>query len=314
MSMKNNLDEEYFEILVQPQNFYEIFLDFITQNIQDTLEEISTPHFFEGYENNLSNYDLSFFFPESEQKYDQIIIRTTQSPQSILPLLKEFAKLLSQRVGEEVDFGFGYKVCKNQDWIEAYRQSIMPICIENFYIRPSWHKSAKELGYTQQDIIIDPALAFGSGHHATTWMCIELLSEMNLQGKKLLDVGCGSGILSICASSLGAKVEICDTDEFAIKESEKNFALNSQSFQKSWVGSIGDTQESYEIIVANILAHILMMLQKDFYDHLPIGGHLILSGILQEYQEQVLEKFKNWEVEKILQKDEWVAIKLAKVK
>ncbi|RDU70122.1 50S ribosomal protein L11 methyltransferase [Helicobacter cholecystus] len=312
--MKNSLDEEYFEILVQPQSFYEIFLDFITQNIQDTLEEISTPYSFEGYTNDLSAYDLSCFFPMNEQQYNQIIIRTTQSPLNILPLLSEFAKILSQRVGMSVDFGFGYKICKNQDWIEAYRQSIIPICVKDFYIRPSWHKNAQELGYPQKDIIIDPALAFGSGHHATTWMCIELLCEMNLKGKKLLDVGCGSGILSICAASLGAKVEICDTDEFAIKESEKNFALNSQTFEKSWVGSIGDTQESYEIIVANILAHILIAFQSDFLDRLLIGGKLILSGILQEYQEQVLEKFKNWEVEKILQKDEWIAIKLAKVK
>lgn len=312
--MKNNLNEEYFEILIQPQSFYEVFLDFITHNIQDTLEEISTPYSFEGYDNNLSTYDFSLFFPAEEQKYHQIIIRTTQTPQSILPLLVEFSQVLSQRVEEDVNFGFGYKICKNQDWIEAYRQSIMPICIQDFYIRPSWHTSAEKLGYTYKDIVIDPALAFGSGHHATTWMCIELLSQMDLEGKKFLDVGCGSGILSICASSLGAKTQFCDTDEFAIKESEKNFALNSQTFQKSWVGSIGDTQENYEVIVANILAHILIMLQKDFYDHLQIGGTLILSGILQEYQEQVLEKFKNWEVEKILQKDEWVAIKLAKVK
>lgn len=312
--MKNRLNEEYFEILVQPQGFYEIFLDFIAQNIQDTLEEISTPYSFDGHCNDLTSYDFSLFFPPHEQKYEQIIIRTYQNPEDILTLLCDFSATLGHRMNEQIDFGFGYKICKNQDWIESYKQSIMPICIKDFYIRPSWHQSAKELGLLQKDIIIDPALAFGSGHHATTWMCVELLSEMNLEGKKLLDVGCGSGILSICASNLGAKVDLCDTDEFAIKESEKNFALNSANFHKNWVGSISQTQDHYEVIVANILAHILMMLQEDFYTHLHDGGTLILSGILEEYQEQVLQKFKNWKVEKILQKDEWVAIKLAKVK
>lgn len=312
--MKNNLDEEYFEILVQPQGFYEIFLDFITQNIQNTLEEISTPYSFEGVENDLSSYDFSLFFPFEKQQYNQIIIRSTQNPQTILSLLKEFAHILSERVEERVEFGFGYKVCKNKDWIEAYKQSILPVSIENFYIRPSWHKSAKELGLSQRDIIINPALAFGSGHHATTSMCLELLSSMDLLNKRLLDVGCGSGILSICASSLGARVEICDTDEFAIEESKKNFALNSQNFTQSWVGSIPQAQGQYDVIVANILAHILIMLQSDFYTHLSLGGELILSGILDEYQDQVLEKFKDWKVKKILQKDEWVAIKLAKVK
>lgn len=312
--MKNNLDENYFEILVQPQSFYEIFLDFITQNIQDTLEEISTPYSFVGYENDLSCYDFSRFFPQNEQKYEQIIIRTTQNPQNILALLKEFASILSTRVEEKIDFAFGYKVCKNQDWIEAYKQSILPVSVGGFYIRPSWHKSTEELGLELKDIVIDPALAFGSGHHATTSMCLEFLSQMDLREKRLLDVGCGSGILSVCSSALGANVEICDTDEFAIEESKKNFALNGKRFSKSWVGSITQAQGEYDVIVANILAHIIIMLHYDLGLHLKKGGTLILSGILKEYQDQVIEKFRNWEVEEISQKDEWVAIKLAKLK
>lgn len=310
--MKNKLDEEYFEILVQPQAFGEVFADFISSNIEETLEEIVTPYDFRGYENDLSPYDLSVFFKEEEQKHTQIIIRTTKSPQLILSMLQDFSHTLSNRLGENVDFGYGYKVCQNKDWIEAYKQSILPVSVGGFYIRPSWHKSATEEGLELQDIIIDPALAFGSGHHATTSMCLELLSEMDLKGKRVLDVGCGSGILSICSSFLGANVEICDTDEFAIEESRKNFALNSQSFSASWVGSISQAQGEYDVIVANILAHIIMML--DFNTPLKKGGKLILSGILQDYQEQVLECFKDYEVEKILQKDEWVALKLAKVK
>lgn len=311
--MKNRIDEEYFEILVQPQGFSEIFVDFISSNIEQTLEEISTPYDFRGHDNDLSSYDLSIFFKEEERNYTQLIIRTTQSPQQILPMLLDFVKILSFRVGESVEFGFGYKVCQNKDWIEAYKQSIFPISVGGFYIRPSWHKSAKEVGAGLQDIIIDPALAFGSGHHATTSMCVEFLSKMDLKHKRLLDVGCGSGILSICSSSLGADVEICDTDEFAIEESSKNFALNSQSYTKAWVGSIAQAQGEYDVIVANILAHVIIMLYCELDAHLKIGGTLLLSGILQGYQEQVLEKFNGYKIEEISQKDEWVALKLSKL-
>lgn len=306
--------QEYFEILIQPQDFFEIFVDFIASNTQEAIEEISSPYDFKGHHNDLTPYDLSAFFSQEEQKYSQIIIRTTQTPQSIFDLLIEFCDTLSKRVGERVDFGFGYKVCENKDWIEAYKQSILPVSVGGFYIRPSWHKSAKELGLPQKDIIIDPALAFGSGHHASTSMCLEFLSQMDLKEKRLLDVGCGSGILSICSASLGANVEICDTDEFAIEESRKNFILNSQKYSKDWVGSIAQAQGEYDVIVANILAHIIMMLSYDLNTHLKCGGHLILSGILQTYQDEVLEKFRDYQVEQISQKDEWVALKLAKLK
>ncbi|WP_027326949.1 50S ribosomal protein L11 methyltransferase [Helicobacter pametensis] len=309
--MKNNNDQ-YFEILLEPYELQEIFLDFISCNIQPCIEEVQTPYHLDGYHCDLSSFDFMRFFPQEEQKYSQFIIRTLKDPNLILDELVEYAGLLSSRLDMKVDFGFGYRVCQNKDWIEAYKQSVLPVCVGGFYIRPSWHPKSQNMDL--KDLMIDPALAFGSGHHATTSMCLELLEEMDLEKKRLLDVGCGSGILSIAATMLGANVEICDTDSLAIEESLKNFKLNHQPSPISWVGSIALAQNTYDVIVANILASILGMLKGDFDRKLRENGTLILSGILEEYKEEILRRFADYEVVKILAKGEWIALKLVKLK
>lgn len=308
--MKNS--DQYFEILFEPYGCYEAYLDFVISEIEDCIEEVSTPYHLETKNQELRDWNLSKFFSNEEQKFSQIIIRTLQNPLFIVELLGSFAQILSERMQEKIDFGLGYRVCQNKDWIEAYRQSILPVSVGGFYIRPSWHPQTSEVGL--KDLVIDPALAFGSGHHASTAMCLEHLSAMDLKAKRLLDVGCGSGILGIAASMLGANVEICDTDELAIKESNKNFTLNHQKIVYSWVGSIASAQGEYDVIVANILASILIMLKSDLSHKLKKGGILILSGILSEYKQQVLDRFCDFEVDQILEKDEWVALKLIKLK
>lgn len=306
--------DSYFEILVEPYSYQEIFLDFVVQNIETCVEEVITPYHLSHQGEDIADFDLSQFFKPEEQKFHQFIVRTPRDPHEVLEMLRSFCDVLALRVKEEVSFGFGYRVCQNKDWIEAYRQSILPVSAGGFYIHPSWHKSAKEEGLDLQDIVIDPALAFGSGHHATTSMCLEFLGSMDLRDKKVLDVGCGSGILSIASSMLGASVEMCDTDSLAIEESHKNFSLNAQSFVRSWVGSISSSNGEYDVIVANILASIIMMLKRDFTLRLKEGGALILSGILDEYKEAVFERFCDFGVEQILEKDGWVALKLIKLK
>lgn len=309
--MKNR-EEEYFEILLEPYSCYEGFLDFVVHRIESCVEEVSTPYPLRSQDSDIADFDLSRFFLEAEQHFHQIIIRTFKNPLEILRLLREFSQTLSATLDEEVGFGFGFKICKNQDWIDAYKRSITPVVAGRFYIRPSWYEKSAQTDLI--DIVIDPALAFGSGHHATTSMCLEFLSAMDLKNKNVLDVGCGSGILGIASKMLSAKIEICDTDPLALEESHKNFALNSSSFDSSWVGSINEAKGEYDVIVANIATHVIFMLCTDFELKLKSGGILILSGILSEYKSQVLEKFAHFEMLAIEEKDEWVAIKLLKFK
>lgn len=305
-------EEEYYEILLEPYSCYEGFVDFVVYHIESCIEEISTPYHLQNKESKIVDLDFARFFLEVEQHFQQIIIRTFKDPLEVLALLRGFSQKLSDALDEKVDFGFGFRVCKNQDWIDCYKQSILPVVVGKFYIRPSWCEKSSQSEL--RDIVIDPALAFGSGHHATTSMCLEFLNSIDLKSKRVLDVGCGSGILGIASKMLGANVEICDTDSSALEESHKNFTLNACFVDASWAGSIQEAKGEYDVIVANILTHVILMLCDDFYSKLRLGGFLILSGILSEYKQRILDKFVDFKLLAITEKDGWVAIKLLKFK
>lgn len=204
-------------------------------------------------------------------------------------------------------------LCKNKDWITEYQQSIQPIICGRFYIRPSWHKNNTEY----ENLIIDPSLSFGSGHHATTAMCISFLDSMELKGKKLLDVGCGSGILSLVAAKLGATIYACDTDNQACMQSIKNFQINNLKYNYIWQGSLQSIEKlelpnEYDCICANIVSSVLLLLQKELIKYLKKGGILILSGILQEHEERIFENFRELTLVEKKQIDEWLCFKFIK--
>ncbi|MGX2983391.1 50S ribosomal protein L11 methyltransferase [Helicobacter sp. 23-1045] len=174
------------------------------------------------------------------------------------------------------------------------------------------------------NIILEPSLAFGTGHHSSTFMCIQAIESLgengDLKNKMLLDFGCGSGILALCAYKLGAKVDLCDIDELAIAESKKNFRNNNATISHIWQGEIhreskGDIAQKsakYDIITANIIASVLVEQKENIASALKYGGIAILSGILDIYKDEVLARFGDFEVLNIAQKDEWICIMLRK--
>lgn len=204
-------------------------------------------------------------------------------------------------------------LCQNKDWIAEYKESVQPILCGRFYIRPSWHE-ANDL---YENLIIDPSFSFGSGHHATTAMCILMLEGMDLNKKTMLDVGCGSGILSLVAAKLGAFVYACDTDMQACNQSIKNFQTNSLTYNHIWQGSmqsIGqlDIPCEYDYICANIVSSVILLLKKELILRLKQGGILILSGILQEHETKILDSFKSLSLMEKKQIDEWLCFKFIK--
>lgn len=242
-----------------------------------------------------------------EQIDKGFILRTQNDTAKIKENLIFYANNLKELVGKDFEYSLEEKKEKNQDWINEYCKSITPIECGKLYIHPSWYEAKQD----RINIVIDPALAFGSGHHESTYNCLQILQELNLQDKKLLDVGCGSGILSIAACKCGAKVWGCDTDEMAVVSTKENASKNQVKLEEIWEGSlekISALQGSFDVVVANLLADIIMALPLQLY--VKQEGILVLSGILNVYAKKVLDKFKDFAILKQIENGDWTTFAL----
>ncbi len=270
------MQEYYYELVVKVSSHKELFADFLADTIPVAFEE-------------------------SE---DGFIIRSEDELDTILWGLEQFKEALERALNKTIDIECDIQKLQNSDWVKIYQQSITPLNIDKFYIHPTWDEPNPDL----INIAIDPALAFGTGHHPTTASALRAISKYVKEGNSLIDVGCGSGILSIAALKLDAVVDGCDTDIISVENSIQNAKLNNLEFSNIWEGSCSKSNKKYDVVVANIVADVLTFIAKDLKTALKDDGILILSGILDKYETKVLSFYKDFKTIERIATDEWITL------
>ncbi|SOC20818.1 ribosomal protein L11 methyltransferase [Ureibacillus xyleni] len=200
-----------------------------------------------------------------------------------------------------------------EDWATAWKQYYHPVKIsERFTIVPTW-EDYTPVNTDELIIELDPGMAFGTGTHPTTIMCLQALEKVVKPDDIVIDVGTGSGVLAIAAAMLGAKkVHALDLDEVAVKSARENIELNKvQEIAEVFHGNLLDTvSEPADVVVANILAEIIMTFTDDAFSIVKPGGLYVTSGIIGAKKEDVksaLEK-SGFIIEEVLMMEDWVAI------
>ena len=270
------MQEYYYELVVKVSSHLSLFSDFLSDTVPVGFEE----------------------------KDDGFIIRSEDSLDTIEWGLIQYQEALQKALNETIEIECMHSKQKNSDWVAEYQHSIQPLAIDKFYIHPTWNEPSDTL----INIAIDPALAFGTGHHQTTASSLKAISQYVTSGDSLLDVGCGSGILSIAAMKLGATVDACDTDVVSVENSLVNAELNNVKFHNIWEGSCSVSTKKYDMVVANIVADVLTFISKELKQALKENGILVLSGILDKYETKVLSFYKNCEIIQRIPQDEWVTL------
>ena len=199
------------------------------------------------------------------------------------------------------------------DWADSWKQYYKPIKTgKKIVIVPVWEEYTPAEG--ELTVLMDPGMAFGTGTHETTRLCATLLEKHQKEGDKMLDVGCGSGILAICASKLGAgECYACDIDENAVRVAQENTRLNETANVKVGVSDLLKQAEKaeggYDICCANIVADIIIRLAPDIGSFIAPKGKIIVSGIITERAEETLEALAahGWTLIDSMRENGWFA-------
>jgi ribosomal protein L11 methyltransferase len=226
-------------------------------------------------------------------------------------LYTEVINRYKEAAGIAVEQGRMPKVNWNEEWEKHYD----PIEVgEDVYVRASFH--APKAGVTHE-IVINPKMSFGTGHHATTYLMLMHQLNVNHEGKRIIDIGSGTGILAIMAQKLGAKeIEALDIDEWCVENGNENFALNGLSETKMGLGTVRQVAPNgqYDIVLANINKNVLLDEMEVYSSLLHPQGNLLLSGFYEQDITDILEKANahGLQLQDQKTKNNWAALVLKK--
>lgn len=196
----------------------------------------------------------------------------------------------AQYIGQQYE----WEIIRDQDWERSWMENFKPMQFgERVWIVPSWCDAPEP---DAVNIKLDPGLAFGTGTHATTALCLQWLDGAELSGKTVIDYGCGSGILAIAALLLGAeKVYAVDIDPQAIEATKQNLARNGIASDRLVLGLPEQVELPLaDILVANILAEPLRQLAESIANSVQVGGNLVLSGLLETQAGELNSLYSQW--------------------
>jgi ribosomal protein L11 methyltransferase len=197
----------------------------------------------------------------------------------------------------------GVQAVADQDWVRLTQSQFAPVEITpDFWIVPTWHEPPAQ---AKQIIRLDPGLAFGTGTHPTTRMCLRWIAQHGVQGQRVLDYGCGSGILAIGAAKYGASsIDAVDIDEAAVTSTE----LNAEANHVQLLAGLPDQAKGqYQTVLANILATPLKVLAPLLCSYVASGGALVLAGILERQADELKAAYAPWiQLEVADSEDGWI--------
>ena len=220
------------------------------------------------------------------------------------------------------------RILGEADWANAWKASYHPFRVgRRFLVVPAWLRDQAPLGPEDLPIVLDPGMAFGTGLHPSTQLCLLAMEGVIAPGQRVLDAGCGSGILTIGAGLLGAaSVDAFDVDPIAVRASEENLGLNDLAIPvrvsvsdgpgdgELWVESDG-APRTWDVILVNILPHIIAsLLERGLHGHLALHGRMVLAGIIREREDDVMTALADHglRVSERLTQEDWVALVVTK--
>lgn len=234
----------------------------------------------------------------------------------LLETVEEIKLAINNLTNFDIDLGHNVvsvQEVDEEDWATAWKKYYHPVKISNrFTIVPTW-EDYERVNTDELIIELDPGMAFGTGTHPTTVMCLQALETTVQTDSSVIDVGTGSGVLSIGAAKLGAsKIHALDLDEVAVRSAIENIALNKvDHIVRVTHGNLLDNvDEQADIVVANILAEIIMTFTDDAFTIVKEGGLFITSGIIATKKDDVRESLQHagFEIEEVMMMEDWVTI------
>ncbi|MCW8854664.1 MAG: 50S ribosomal protein L11 methyltransferase [Gammaproteobacteria bacterium] len=258
---------------------------------------------------------LSVTFKDAEDKpvlepapgetplWDKLIITGLFEADTDINFLKQY---INEHLGTDVNLRI--EPLEEKDWVRAWMDNYKPMQFGNrLWVCP------KHLQPPQPEavnLMLDPGLAFGTGTHPTTALCLQWLNDASLNDKNILDYGCGSGVLGIAALLLNAKhCDAVDIDPQALEASIENARANNVIDKINVMMPEQLEQQQYDVVIANILAGPLTDLAEPLSDKTKTGGHIVLSGILESQAKEIQNAYQNWFIlDPVVSDNEWIRI------